>query len=82
LDSIARFIAERDRWAAEKVVRRIVGAAGKLEMQPMMGRPGRIAGTREFVVSGLPYIIVYQVSEQWIDILTVFHTAQSGPDIV
>ncbi len=48
----------------------------------MMGRPGRIAGTREFVVSGLPYIIVYQVSEQWIDILTVFHTAQSGPDIV
>jgi toxin ParE1/3/4 len=44
-----------------------------------MGRPGRVAGTRELVVSGTPYIIPYRVAGTYVDILAVFHAAQNRP---
>jgi toxin ParE1/3/4 len=44
-----------------------------------MGHAGRVVGTYEWVVRGLPYIIVYQTSAADADevlILGVFHAAQ------
>jgi toxin ParE1/3/4 len=44
-----------------------------------MGHAGRVAGTYEWVVRGLPYIIVYQTDATEPDevlILGVFHGAQ------
>jgi plasmid stabilization system protein ParE len=43
-----------------------------------MGRPGRAAGTREWVVHGLPYLIVYRVDETLdeLTVLAIFHGAQ------
>jgi toxin ParE1/3/4 len=47
--------------------------------QPHMGRPGRVPGTRELVVSDLPYVIPYRVRGHTIQILRVFHTARKWP---
>lgn len=45
---------------------------------PLLGREGRIKGTREFSV--LSYIIVYKiVSETDIDILTITHERKKYP---
>lgn len=41
-----------------------------------MGRPGRVAATREGVLPNFPYIIPYRVKDQWIEILRVFHTSR------
>jgi toxin ParE1/3/4 len=43
-----------------------------------MGRGGRAAGTHEWTVRGLPYIIVYEVHENRDElvVLGVFHGAQ------
>jgi plasmid stabilization system protein ParE len=48
------------------------------------GRPGRVAGTREKVVTGLPYILVYKIvpaaeDEETIAIMHVMHGAQNWP---
>jgi len=44
---------------------------------PEAGRLGESEGTREWVVGGLPYIMVYQVSnEPALTVLGVFHAAQ------
>jgi plasmid stabilization system protein ParE len=43
---------------------------------PAMGRPGRVAGTRELVIPGKPYVVPYRVKESVIEILRVFHTAR------
>jgi len=44
---------------------------------PEVGRTGRVLGTREWVVRGLPYIIVYEVMpEETLIVLGVFHGAQ------
>ena len=47
-----------------------------LKDAPYMGRPGRIEGTREILFPPMPYIAVYRVHEQSIEIWRVFHTAQ------
>ncbi len=49
---------------------------------PLLGRAGQVAGTREFSVVGLPYLIVYAVaSESEIDVLTVLHTRRRYPPL-
>lgn len=47
---------------------------------PMMGHEGSVAGTREFKVTGLPYLIVYSISfDENIDIVTIMHTRRDYP---
>ena len=41
-----------------------------------MGRSGRLPGTREFPVTNLPYLIVYEVGAEVVTILAVFHAAR------
>jgi addiction module RelE/StbE family toxin len=50
-----------------------------LPAQVMIGRPGRVAGTREFVVHA-SYILVYRVEGGAVDILAFRHTAGLWPD--
>jgi plasmid stabilization system protein ParE len=46
----------------------------------LRGRVGsRMNGRRELVFSSLPYIVVYQVTEQAVEISRVFHGAQDWP---
>jgi plasmid stabilization system protein ParE len=45
-----------------------------------MGRPGRIEGTRELVISRTPYIAAYRIVGNTVRILRVLHGAQQWPD--
>ncbi|MES2193573.1 MAG: type II toxin-antitoxin system RelE/ParE family toxin [Pseudomonadota bacterium] len=77
--AIFGYIADRNPVAATQVVARIRQAAERLTEFPRMGRAGRVTGTHEWVVRGLPYIIVYQTGAADADevlILGVFHAAQ------
>ncbi len=47
---------------------------------PESGRSGRVAGTRELVVTGLPYVVAYGISGDVVRILRVLHHAQEWPD--
>jgi toxin ParE1/3/4 len=38
-----------------------------------MGRVGHVEGTREWVVSDTPYLIVYRVKNEAVEILRVWH---------
>lgn len=75
---IYEYIRERNPIAATHVVARIRLAAERLTEFPRMGHVGRVEGTHEWVVRGLPYIIVYEVGDpDEVLILGVFHGAQS-----
>ncbi|MFZ1083784.1 MAG: type II toxin-antitoxin system RelE/ParE family toxin [Terracidiphilus sp.] len=66
--------------AAVAVDDRIQDCVEKLTRFPEMGRPGRIEGTRELVISRTPYIADYRISGDTVRILRVLHGALQWPE--
>ncbi len=80
LRAIREWIAEDDAPAADRVVSRIRQTIVMFEQFPLLGHPGDVTDTREFKVTGLPYVIVYRLaSATELDILTVIHSRRKYP---
>jgi|SRR5947209_7919598 len=78
LDNIHSYIRERNPEAASRVIARIRRSVSLLLDFPNLGH-GLVAGTRELMVAGLPYVVVYRLAtdrDDIIDILGVYHSAQ------
>jgi toxin ParE1/3/4 len=73
------FIASDSPAAARLVMRRIREALELLASHPGMGRPGRVAGTRELLVPKTRYLIPYRVRRGVVEIMRVFHTSRRPP---
>jgi toxin ParE1/3/4 len=80
LEAIGDYIAETSPPAATRTKRLIVERVRQLARHPHLGRPGRASNTRELVVPGSPYIVVYQVADDRIEIVAVFHGAREWPE--
>jgi len=81
LRALRAYIAEFDPHAAARIAARIVAAVEHLAALPDMGRPGRVPGTRELVVTGTPLIVPYRVSVGRIEIIAVIHGARKWPEL-
>ena len=79
LAEVYDYVSESNPLAAENQVELVVNATRTLAEFPEMGRPGRLRGTREFVVSGTPYIVVYRIRLSLVRVLAVMHGAQRWP---
>lgn len=77
------YIAAENPSAARRVADAIDKTASALGNMPI-GRPGRVTGTYEKLVTGLPYILAYAItqagSEGTVAIVRVIHTARDWPD--
>ena len=78
-EAIFDHIERESPRTATEVDRRIAEQAAILREHPMIGRVGRIVGTRELVVARLPYVIAYRIMAGRIRILRVLHGAQRWP---
>jgi toxin ParE1/3/4 len=78
-------IARDNPAAAERVGRRLLSAVAGLAAQPRVGRPGRIAGTRELVIPKLPYVAIYRIVDvahaatSQVEVLRILHGARRWP---
>jgi plasmid stabilization system protein ParE len=72
------YITQYDPGAAGRVAETIRLSISRLELFPMSGRAGAVAGTYELVVPGLPYIAVYRVHDG-VEIVAIFHTSTDSP---
>lgn len=79
IEAIRVFIDQDNPDAAVRVYEAIRAAVDPLAAYPNFGRAGRVDGTRELVLSGLPYIIVYRVVAEQVRILSVIHTSRQWP---
>ena len=79
LRSAGEYIAEENQTAARRMASRVQEGVEYLAEHPHMGRPGRLEGTRELVVSGTPFIVVYWVREGGVHILRVLHHTRKWP---
>jgi len=75
-------IARDDPAMARRIAARL-SRTGDALGDALTGRPGRLAGTYEKSVSGLPYVMAYSVSlrggRETVSILRVIHTARDWP---
>jgi len=76
MDGIYDFIAGHNQAAAARTILRIRASIERLEDFPRVGRRGALPGTRELVISGLPFVVVYEVAAETVDIIAVFHAAE------
>jgi toxin ParE1/3/4 len=81
LASLRAYIAEDNPAAARRVALRVSQAVEEnLPANPRIGRPGRVPGTRELVVTGTPFIVPYRVRDRTIQVLRVYHGARRWPE--
>ena len=79
LEHITDRIAGDRPDAAIRTARTIYHSVAALRTFPYRGRAGRIGGTRELVFAPLPYIAVYRVQGEVVEVLHIYHTAQDWP---
>jgi toxin ParE1/3/4 len=79
LEAIAEYLFGETPLHAARIVRSVYEAPSKLLLSPERGRPGKRQGTRELVLTPLPYLVVYTVSNDVIDVVRVLHGAQKWP---
>jgi addiction module RelE/StbE family toxin len=80
LEDIRERIAVGNPTAASRMVERIRASVKRLATSPALGRPGRVAGTRELVIPHTPYIVPYRVKGDVVQIITILHGAQRWPE--
>ena len=80
LREIFLYIAEDNPHAARLVLTRIRERVAELKDNPPIGRPGRVPGTRELVIAKTPYLTPYQVSDDTLQILRVYHGSRQWPE--
>ena len=79
LYNIAQRVQEGSPSAATTVATALYDGCDSLRKFPHLGRKGRIEGTRELVFSGLPYIVVYRIRDQVVEVARIYHGAQDWP---
>lgn len=80
LVEIYEYIAQENPQAASRVIQIIRKAAEALQQNPLVGRAGRVAGTRELTVGRFPFMLAYRVMAEEVQILSVIHTARIWPE--
>jgi toxin ParE1/3/4 len=79
LADLRAYIAREHADAATRTATTLLAAVDRLAALPNLGRPGRVAGTRELVVPGTRYIIPYRLRGERLEIIAVFHGRQRWP---
>jgi toxin ParE1/3/4 len=64
---------------ARRVALAIHGSLNLLERFPEQGRTGRKPDTRELIFTGLPYLAIYRIHGDAVEILRILHGAQTWP---
>ncbi|MGE0830885.1 MAG: type II toxin-antitoxin system RelE/ParE family toxin [Hyphomonadaceae bacterium] len=76
LEQLLDYIAAESMSGAARVMDRILTRVESLAELPRLGRPGRRPDIRELVIVSTPYIVVYRLGAEEIEILVVLHGAQ------
>ena len=66
--------------AARRVALSIHEGIDLLAKFPEHGRTGRKPDTRELVFSGLPYVAIYRLHEDAVEVVRILHGAQKWPE--
>ena len=78
-EAAIEYIAQENVLAALAQLDEIERHTDLLSTHPEMGRMGRVAETRELVLTHTPFILIYRIKNNTIQILRFLHGAQQWP---
>jgi plasmid stabilization system protein ParE len=76
LQNLSDYLKDHHPHYRQPTLRKVYAAVQSLKEWPHRGRAGREEGTRELLFPPLPYIAVYRVKGQSIEVLRIYHGAQ------
>jgi toxin ParE1/3/4 len=76
LQSISDYLKEHHARYRDPTMQKLYGTIRALKKWPGRGRPEREEGTREILFPPTPYVAVYRVREQTIEVMRIYHAAQ------
>jgi addiction module RelE/StbE family toxin len=76
MQGISDYLKERHPQYRLPTMHKLYGKIQSLKETPHIGRPGRIEGTREILFTPLPYVAVYRVEGEIVEIWRIWHAAQ------
>jgi plasmid stabilization system protein ParE len=79
LQHISDYLKEHHPHYRDATLRKLYDTIRELKQVPGRGRPGHVDGTREILFLPLPYVAVYRVKDESIEVLRVYHAAQDRP---
>jgi toxin ParE1/3/4 len=79
-EDLHRRLIQRDKpMAAKNTVLTLYRGIADLGTFPNRGRSGRIEGTRELIFPSLPFIAVYRLHTEAVEVVRIYHAAQDWP---
>ncbi len=75
-----RYWSTRNPAAADVMLERILSTVELLGHNPELGRPGRIATSRELILKPLPFVLAYRARRGRIEIAALLHGARKWPE--
>jgi toxin ParE1/3/4 len=79
LEEQLEYVADDNPTAADRLSIEVERQTDILANHPRIGRPGRLRGTRELVIDRTPYVAVYRIRRDLIEIVRLLHGAQVWP---
>lgn len=79
LQSISDYLKEHHPSYRQSTLRKIYTRLKALKHAPYVGRPGIESGSRELFFLSMPYVAVYRVREDTIEVVRIYHTSQARP---
>lgn len=79
MQGISDYLKDNNPHYRQPTMRKLYERIRGLREAPHIGRPGREGGTREILFPPMPYVAVYRVRENNIEIVRIYHTAQDRP---
>ncbi len=73
------YAAKVDEHLADRIIARIDDEVNFLHVFAMRTRLGRLAGTRELVLTTVPYVACVVIEEKIVHVIGIVHTAQKYP---
>lgn len=80
LTQIRSYIAQSNPTAAADMAARILDAVEHLVRFPAIGRAGRVPNTRELIVPGMSFLLIYTIEGTTLEIAAVLHAARQWPE--
>lgn len=79
MQGISDYLSDHQPHYRQPTMRKLYERIRSLKDAPHIGRPGRENGTREIFFAPMPYVAVYRVRENTVEIVRIYHTAQDRP---